>query len=59
MYYQKELMLKVCIEDHIKKIIAQNMDRYAKASERDDSSWYHLLKYEEKKRIQITNLIAD
>ena len=57
--YQKELMLKVCIEDHIKKIIAQNMDRYAKASERDDSSWYHLLKYEEKKRIQITNLIAD
>jgi transcriptional regulator with XRE-family HTH domain len=47
--YQKELMLKVCIEDSIKKIIEKNLDRYAKTSERDDSNWYHLLKEEEKK----------
>lgn len=48
--YQKGLMLKVCIEDSIKKIIENNLDRYAKISERDDSNWYHLLKDEEKKR---------
>lgn len=44
--YQKELMLKAYLEDNIKKIITRNMDRCAKASERDDSSWYKLVKEE-------------
>lgn len=44
--YQKELMLKAYLEDNIKKIITRNMDRYAKASERDDSNWYKLIKKE-------------
>lgn len=44
--YQKELMLKAYLEDNIKKIITRNLDRYAKASERDDSNWYKLIKRE-------------
>lgn len=47
--YQKELIMKVNIEDAMKKIIARNMDRYAKVSERDDAAWYQVLKDEEKK----------
>lgn len=42
--YQKELMLKACMADSIRKIISRNMDRCAKASENDDSAWYHLVK---------------
>ncbi len=57
--YQKELMLKVYLEDKIKKIISKNMDRYAKVSERDDSSWYHLLKEEEKKRQRNPELMSN
>lgn len=48
--YQKELMLKTYLEDTIKKIITQNMNRYAKASERDDSTWYKMLKREDQMR---------
>lgn len=48
--YQKELMMKTYLEDTIKKIISQNMNRYAKASERDDSIWYKLLKREDQLR---------
>lgn len=48
--YQKELMMKTYLEDTIKKIISQNMNRYAKASERDDSIWYKILKREDQLR---------
>ena len=57
--YQKELMLKVCIEDAIRNIISKNMDRYAKISERDDSAWYHLLKEEEIKRQEKLKSMSD
>ena len=53
--YQKELMIKTTIEYYIKKIIERNMDRYAKASERDDHNWYKLLKHEEEKRLERLN----
>ena len=53
--YQKELMLKTTIEYYIKKIIERNMDRYAKASERDDHNWYKILKYDEEKRLERLN----
>lgn len=57
--YQKELMLKAYLEDNIKKIITRNMDRYAKASERDDSNWYKLIKKESIKYHEQHNLPAD
>ena len=48
-------MLKTTIEYYIKKIIERNMDRYAKASERDDHNWYKILKYDEEKRLERLN----
>lgn len=44
--YQKELMLKANLEDSIKRIITRNLDRYAKASQRDDNAWYKIVKEE-------------
>ena len=47
--YQKELIMKVYIEDTMKKIIERNMYRSKKVSERDDSAWYQIIKNEKKK----------
>lgn len=47
--YQKELIMKVYIEDTMKKIIERNMYRSKKVSERDDSAWYQIIKSEKKK----------
>ena len=47
--YQKELIMKVYIEDTLKKIIERNMYRSKKVSERDDSAWYQIIKNEKKK----------
>ena len=47
--YQKELIMKVYIEDAMKKIIERNLYRSNKVSERDDSAWYQIIKNEKKK----------
>ena len=47
--YQKELIMKVYIEDTMKKIIERNLYRSKKVSERDDSAWYQIIKNEKKK----------
>lgn len=41
---EKELIIKVNLERYVKNSLINNMFRYAKISERDDGSWYDLLK---------------
>lgn len=41
---EKELIIKVNLEHYVKTSLINNMFRYAKISERDDGTWYSLLK---------------
>jgi len=41
---EKELTIKVNLERYVKESLRNNMFRYAKISERDDGTWYDLLK---------------
>lgn len=41
---EKELIIKVNLEHYVKTSLINNMFRYAKISERDDGTWYNLLK---------------
>jgi len=42
--FEKEIIIKVNLEYYVKESLTRNMFRYAKISNRDDESWYKLLK---------------
>lgn len=42
--YQRDIMVKGAISAYVRKVVAANLFRVAKISNKDDDSWYHQLK---------------